>query len=64
MPANKIKTFVVVYLAINTNSIVSRYLLRYDENCFHAVARIPNCVGAVEGILIPIKGMSGLEEPV
>lgn len=64
MPANKIKTFVVVYLAINTNSIVSRYLLRYDENCFHTVARIPNCVGAVEGTLIPIKGMSGLEEPV
>ena len=30
---------------------------------FHQIARIPNCVGAVDGTLIPIKGMNGLEEP-
>lgn len=35
--------------------------LREIKNRFHAIARIPNCVGAVDGTLIPIKGMSGLE---
>lgn len=60
--------FTIVCLAINTKVKNISFPdnprdLREIKNHFHAIARIPNCVGAVDGTLIPIKGMSGLEEP-
>lgn len=60
--------FTIVCLAINSKVKNISFPdnpcdLREIKNRFHAIARIPNCVGAVDGTLIPIKGMSGLEEP-
>nr|XP_022288067.1 putative nuclease HARBI1 [Crassostrea virginica] len=37
--------------------------LREIKSKFHDIGKIPNCVGAVDGTLIPIKGMSGTDEP-
>lgn len=38
--------------------------LRKMKHKFHCIARFPNVVGAIDGTLIPIKGMSGDEEPI
>lgn len=37
--------------------------LRSLKADFFKIAHFPNCVGAIDGTLIPIKGMSGLAEP-
>ena len=37
--------------------------LREIKSKFHDIGKIPNCVGAEDGTLIPIKGMSGTDEP-
>lgn len=36
--------------------------MRSIKTDFHQIAYIPNCIGAVDGTLIPIKGMTGPEE--
>lgn len=38
--------------------------LRKIKQQFHSKARFPNVVGAIDGTLIPIKGMGGDEEPI
>lgn len=38
------------------------YTLRSLKADFFKIAHFPNCVGAIDGTLIPIKGMSGLAE--
>lgn len=37
--------------------------LRSLKADFFKIAHFPNCVGAIDGTPIPIKGMSGLGEP-
>lgn len=37
--------------------------LRHVKSEFYDIAKFPNCVGAIDGTLIPIKGMSGPQEP-
>ena len=37
--------------------------LRRIKQDFHAIARFPNIVGAIDGTLIPIQGMSTPDEP-
>lgn len=54
--------------AINTtvNNIkfpVTANELRHVKSEFYDIAKFPNCVGAIDGTLIPIKGMSGPQEP-
>uniref|UniRef100_A0A8W8NW63 Uncharacterized protein n=1 Tax=Magallana gigas TaxID=29159 RepID=A0A8W8NW63_MAGGI len=39
------------------------YTLRSLKADFFKIAHSPTCVGAIDGTLIPIKGMSGLAEP-
>ena len=38
--------------------------LRKTKEEFYRISRFPNVLGAVDGTLIPIMGMSGDEEPV
>lgn len=37
--------------------------MRSIKTDFHQFAHGPNCTGAVDGTLIPIKGMTGPDEP-
>lgn len=43
------------------SSIMSLWKIKQQ---FHCIARFPNVVGAIDGTLIPIKGLSGDEEPI
>lgn len=37
--------------------------MRSIKTDFHQIAHMPNCIGAVDGTLIPKKGMTGPKEP-
>lgn len=37
--------------------------MRSIKLIFHQIAYLPNCIGAVDGTIIPIKGKTGPEEP-
>lgn len=55
------KTF--VHLAYLLATHIVNYVLRKIKQQFHSVARFPSVVGAKDGTLIPIKGISGDKEP-
>ena len=62
------KLFILVCLAINHTQKNIAFPdnasdLREIKSKFHDIGKIPNCVGAVDGTLTPIKGMSGTDEP-
>ena len=46
----------------NINFPRSQHDVRNVKADFYTIAQFPNCVGAVDGTLIPIKGMSGPQE--
>jgi hypothetical protein len=37
--------------------------MRRVKEGFHSIAQFPNVIGAIDGTLIPIQGLSGAEEP-
>ena len=47
----------------NINFPNDHYVLRRIKEEFYEIARFPNVVGAIDGTLIPIMGMTGDEEP-
>ena len=64
----KSKLFILVCLAINHTQKNIAFPdnasdLREFKRKFHDIGKIPNCVGAVNGTLIPINGMSDTDEP-
>ena len=64
----KSKLLILVCLAINHTQKNIAFPdnasdLREIKSKFHDIGKIPNCVGAVDGTLIPNKGLSGTDEP-
>ena len=60
----KSKLFILVCLSINhTQKNIAFPDLWEIKSKFHDIGKIPNCVDTVDGTLIPIKGMSGTDEP-